>query len=1088
MCRDISKTSDTITTTQKTYKLPENIPRNGGGGLVIRRPSSDLPDHEEGEGMYLTSPNSPPKNRGGEELTTPIFPNSPRGGEEGEGENIISPNSPNENDELNNDISSEFNSDDPSLILNTLRTKNRERIIVGHLNINHIEKKFEPLASLVKDRLDIFLFSETKIDSSFPPSQFAIKGYSNPFRKDRDVHGGGLLLYVRDDIPCKEVKLQPLPNNFECLFIEIKLRKKKYILVAGYNPHRDTISYFLTHVGNTLDKLLGDYDNILILGDFNSSLVEPSMRDFCETYNLENLIKEPTCFKNVNNPSLIDVMLTNRENSFHNSMTIETGLSDHHKMTISILKTFFKKKESIKINYRCYKNLIGTNFRNDLSISLQHHNHEYMEYENFHDIFMTVLDSHAPTKKRVVRGNNQPFMNKVLSKAFMQRSKLKNLYNKYPTEVNKTNYKQQRNFCVGLLQKEKKKYYNNLDLKILDDNKKFWKSIKPLFSNKHNVSQKNIVIVEIDTITSKNEEVADKLNNFFIKAVEDLEIEQFAPNDINNAHTENIEVIIKRYERHPSILRIKGIVNTGNKTFTFTDTTPDVIKDEISKLDPKKASVQNDIPTKILIGSQDIVCDHLSNIYNNSKSDHIYPQALKLSDVIPIHKKEETTLMKSYRAVSLIPVVSKLFERDMYNQILSYIDVFLSPYLFGYRKGYSTEQCLTAMLEQWKKALDNRGTAGAILTDLSKAFDCLNYNLLLAKMEAYGFDKSALEFIQSYLKGRKQRTKVNDSFSLRLLLKKGVPQGSILGPLLFNIFLNDMFYFLKDTKMANYADDNTVYTNKDNINDLLNTLENETCIVIDWLRNNEMKPNNDKCHLIVCNHDHLSVRLGKEKIESTDSVELLGVVIDNNLNFTDHVSRLCRISNQKLHALARISKYLNEDKLRIIMKTFIQSQFNYCPLVWMFHSRTLNNKINKLHERALRIVYKKDFLLTFQELLNKDDSVTTHHRNLQKLATEMYKVKNQLSPLPIQELFTEKIYRHDLRNKRSWESSNMRTVKYGTQTVRNMGPKTWDLVPTEIKESKSLCEFKKRIKRWKPNECTCRVCKTYICGLGFLDD
>ena len=169
---------------------------------------------------------------------------------------------PNEySEDLNNEISSEFNSVDPSLIPSTLRTKNIERIIVVHLNIHHIEKKFEPLVSLVKNRLDIILFSETKIDSSFPPTQFATECYPNPFRKDRDVHGRELLLYVRDDIPCKEIKSHPLPNNIECLFIEIKLRKKKYILVAGYNPHKDTISYFLTHVGNTLDKLPGDYDN-----------------------------------------------------------------------------------------------------------------------------------------------------------------------------------------------------------------------------------------------------------------------------------------------------------------------------------------------------------------------------------------------------------------------------------------------------------------------------------------------------------------------------------------------------------------------------------------------------------------------------------------------------------------------------------------------------------------------------------------------------------------------------------------------------------------------------------------------------------
>ena len=168
--------------------------------------------------------------------------------------------------------------------------------------------------------------------------------------------------------------------------------------MAGYNPHKDMITYFLIHVGNTLDKLLGDYDNIFILGDLNSTVTEPSMRDFCETYNLGNLIKEPTCYKNVNNPSSIDVMLTNRESSFHNSFTIETGLSDYHKMTISISKTSYKKKEPSKITYRSYKHFNGAEFRKDLSESLQNYNNNSMEYENFNEIFMKVLDSHAPNK------------------------------------------------------------------------------------------------------------------------------------------------------------------------------------------------------------------------------------------------------------------------------------------------------------------------------------------------------------------------------------------------------------------------------------------------------------------------------------------------------------------------------------------------------------------------------------------------------------------------------------------------------------------------------------------------------------------
>ena len=422
----------------------------------------------------------------------------------------------------------------------------------------------------------------------------------------------------------------------------------------------------------------------------------------------------------------------------------------------------------------------------------------------------------------------------------------------------------------------------------------------------------------------------------------------------------------------------------------------------------------------------------------------------------------------------------------MYDQIISYMDKFLSPYLFGYRKGHSTEQCLFIMIEMWKKALDNKKVAGAVLTDLSKAFDCLSHDLLIAKLEAYGLEKSALKFVYNYLKDRKQRTKINGSYSSWKELKCGVPQGSILGPLLFNIFINDMFYFVDKTKIANYADDNSTYTTESNIDNLLKILEEETSLVLNWFRINEMKSNDDKCHLIVANHVDVSVRLNSETTEGEDSVELLGIHIDNKLTFNQHVTNLCKKGNQKLHALARISKLLSQDKLKLIMKTFIESQFNYCPLIWMFHSRTLNTKINKLHERALRIVYKDDNL-TFQQLLEKDNSVTIHEKNLQKLATEMYKVKHNLSPLPVRELFTQLDNIHYVRNKGCWEMPKARTVNYGIETIRYRGPKVWVLLPSDIKESDSLSSFKVNIKKWKPQGCTCRLCKTYIHDLGFVN-
>ena len=217
----------------------------------------------------------------------------------------------------------------------------------------------------------------------------------------------------------------------------------------------------MSSIGDNLDVYLGDYDNYLLIGDFNSEITERAMSDFCETYNLSNLIRDVTCYKNAKNPSSIDVMLTNREKRFCNSMTIESGLSDFHKLTVTVLKTYYKKQEPIKIKYRSFKNFNENNFKMDLSLKLENFNTECMTYDDFISIFMEVLDHYAPMKSKIIRGNNGPFMNRILSKSFMKRSRLKNNYNKDPSEINKSLYKKQRNFCVNLLKREKRNYYNS---------------------------------------------------------------------------------------------------------------------------------------------------------------------------------------------------------------------------------------------------------------------------------------------------------------------------------------------------------------------------------------------------------------------------------------------------------------------------------------------------------------------------------------------------------------------------------------------------------------------------------------------------
>ena len=697
---------------------------------------------------------------------------------------------------------------------------------------------------------------------------------------------------------------------------------------------------------------------------------------------------------------------------------------------------------------------------------------------------MEQLNKQVPIKEKYVRVNNSPFMNRPLSKAIMTRSRLRNKFLKNPNVTNKELYNKQRNYCVNLLRKTKKEYYKNLDLTLIKDNKSFWENMKPLFSDK-NKTRRKITLIEGDKIISNDAEVAQIMNEFFANAVSKLDIKGYVI-ESSYVGTDFIHNAINIFNNHPSILKIKERIQINNE-FTFSPCNTTDVMALINNLNTNKPTTYNNIPAKLIVETSDICAPLISKFYNDSIVNKIFPNSLKMADITPAHKKDERTDKGNYRPVSILPATSKIFERLMYTQMSTFMDNHLSKYLCGFRKGHNTQHCLVNMLEKWRKALDNHNIAGALLTDLSKAFDCLNHALLIAKLEAYGFSYSSLALIHSYLTSRKHRTKVNNFFSTWAEITTGVPQGSILGPLLFNIYLNDIFYFVDERNLTNYADDNTPYSIDANVGALLNSLMQNTSVLVKWFSDNYLKMNADKCHLLITNNENEEhITIDDETIKSEKTVKLLGITIDNKLNFDEHISKILKKVNLKLHALARISHVLSSDKLRVVMKAFIESQFQYCPLVWMFHSRTLNNRINRLHERALRLAYK-DNISSFENLLEKDKSFSIHHRNLQKLATEMYKVKNNLSPSFMKNIFPDTTNPYNLRNGPEFNTTNIHTVTHGTETISFRGPKTWSLVPTDIKNSPSLAEFKSKIKFWKPVGCKCRICKVYIPNLGFID-
>ena len=328
---------------------------------------------------------------------------------------------------------------------------------------------------------------------------------------------------------------------------------------------------------------------------------------------------------------------------------------------------------------------------------------------------------------------------------------------------------------------------------------------------------------------------------------------------------------------------------------------------------------------------------------------------------------------------------------------------------------------------------------------------------------------------------------MNNAFSSWSQLLRGVPQGSVVGPILFNIYLNDLFCLAELTNVCNFADDTTLFSCDLDLSILLNRLEHDTSSAIEWFDYNYLKLNEDKCHLIISGHkfENVWVKIGDTKIWESQRQKLLGVDIDRQLKFDNFIFSLCKKASRKLSALARLSSYLKIDQKRVLMKYFIESQFSYCPLTWMYHGRKASNRINHLHERALRIVYN-DNISSFEELLRRDDSCSIHHKNLKHFAIELYKVQNNLSTPIMNELFEFRDISYQLRNRNDFSKVKVNTVSYGLNSLKYFATKVWDMVPTPLKCLDSVEAFKNEIKKWTPT-CDCKLCQTYIEHIGYCN-
>ena len=483
--------------------------------------------------------------------------------------------------------------------------------------------------------------------------------------------------------------------------MEINLRnKKKWLLSCSYNSKKTLLSNHIAELSKSFDLFTTKYERLLFLGDFNAGMEESSIKIFCSNFNLTSMINKPTCYKNPDKTTCIDLILTNCPGSFQNSCVIETGLSDFHKMIVTVMKTSYRKIESRVINYRDYKSFSNEGFRESLLENLKGKlsGNSDQNFSNFVNTCNAVLDKQLPKKKKYVRANQSPFMNKTLSKVIMLRTHLRNKFFKNRSNENKTNYVKQRNHCVSLLRKTKREYYSNLDEKKICDSKAFWKIVKPMLSKKIK-SNERITLIENDEIIKTEKGTSKVLNTFFSNIIQNLGIQQYNVDDpiCENINDPLLKAIV-RYRNHPSIVAIKKFCNS--KSY-FQNVQKEEILKELNNLNINKATQNTDIPTKIIQENSDIFGDFIFSNFNCYINTSSYPSLLKRADITPVHKKDSTSEKNNYRPVSILSNISKVYERIMFKQMSEFFESsFFYKYQCGFRKGFSAKHCLVSMLEK----------------------------------------------------------------------------------------------------------------------------------------------------------------------------------------------------------------------------------------------------------------------------------------------------------------------------------------------------------------------------------------------------
>ena len=927
---------------------------------------------------------------------------------------------------------------------------------VLHLNIRSIRNKMEYIIDNFLD-FDILCFSETHLDTQIATESLLLSdSFDIPYRKDRTNHGGGLLVYLNSElIHHRRHDLEMFCE--ESVWVEIKMNNFSYLLGLFYSPRTADNSFF-NNLSLNIEKAYEFSKSLVIVGDLNEDLLNPNfhnLKDLLLINSMQNSISDPT-----RQHAILDPIIIPEDLPFLDSGTISipSEISDH-KATFIRFPSQYECQKSFERQIWIYKN---ANFEQLKQMIINHDWSSLNEgsvseaFVNFTFSFLKLVKICIPSKRITVRPNDKPWFDSEIRHYVRIRDRLKRKARNSGTSDSWNKYKHIRNKVNNLKKHAKEKFYNNLEISLSDfhnnDKKKFWHIIRHFV--KSNNTSGNIPPLVIDSAGHQNvycftdEEKAECLNNYFTS--------------ISNVDDSNTQLPFPQIK--------------CQNTVSSISCTPSEVETLIKLLNPNKATGPDNVSNKMLKAVAKEISLPLSLLFNRSFTEGVFADSLKESNVVPLFKKDDKSLPSSYKPISLLSNIGKLQERIAFKHIYNHFHVnqLLYKYQSGFLPNHSTTYQLIDIYHHICQTFDNDQFSCMVFCDVSKAFDRVWHKGLIFKLKQYGINGSLLNWVSDYLSNRRQRVVIRSCTSSSLLVKAGVPQGSVLGPLLFLIYVNDIADSLLSLTRL-FADDSSLFYSTSSLFDLQGIINHDLVVLSAWAKQWLITFNPTKTEAILFTLKHYQqlplIEFDGNPITFVSSHKHLGLTFTNNGRWQNHIENIVKAASKIIGIMRKLKYTFHRVALNQIYISYVLPILEYSAIVWDNCTIQNSNILEKLQNEAARLVTGLTRSVSLENLYKECGWVPLSTRRQEQKLSFMFKAVNGLTPDYIYELIPPLVSdtsQYALRNSRNINIPFTRT-EISRKSCIPSSVALWNSLEDDIRSSSNLSGFKENIKKLRPN-------------------